>query len=56
MVPSSINFEHNVNVQRKIHIKTLDSICETEKNLGKLGIKIDTEGFELNVIKEPKKR
>ena len=51
MVPSSINFEHNVNDQREIQLKTLDSIYENEKNLGKLGIKIDTEGFELSVIK-----
>lgn len=51
LVPSSINFEHNASDQRDIQVKTLDSIYENEKNLGKLGIKIDTEGFELNVIK-----
>jgi hypothetical protein len=36
--------------KRKIQIKTFDFITNSEINLGKLGLKIDTEGFVLNVI------
>ena len=31
-------------------MKTLDSLLKDVSNLGKLGIKIDTEGYELEVI------
>ena len=47
---ADINYESNPVDNRKIQIKTLDSITNSEKNLGKLGVKIDTEGFELNII------
>ena len=47
---SDINFEGEPVDKRKINIETLDSITASEINLGKLGIKIDTEGYELNVI------
>jgi FkbM family methyltransferase len=47
---SDINYECEPVDKRKIKIKTLDSITKYEKDLGKVGIKIDTEGYELNVI------
>ena len=47
---AEINYEGEPVDRRKIPIKTLDSVTSSESNLGKLGIKIDTEGFELNVI------
>ena len=47
---ADINYESDPLDHRKIQIKTLDSITNSEKNLGKLGVKIDTEGFELNII------
>ena len=47
---ADINYESDPVDNRKIQIKTLDSITNSEKNLGKLGVKIDTEGFELNII------
>ena len=47
---ADINYESDPLDKRKIQIKTLDSITNSETNLGKLGIKIDTEGFELNII------
>ena len=47
---TDINYESDPIDKRKIAIKTLDSIVNSEKNLGKLGIKIDTEGYELNII------
>ena len=47
---ADINYEGEPQDRRKIQIKTLDSVTKSEKNLGKLGIKIDTEGYELNII------
>ncbi len=47
---SDINYEGDPVDKRKISIKTLDTIVASEINLGKLGIKIDTEGYELNII------
>ena len=48
---TDINREsENINM-RNVEIKTLDEIISNESNLGKIGIKIDTEGYELNVIK-----
>ena len=47
---ADINYESDPLDKRKIQIKTLDFITNSETNLGKLGVKIDTEGFELNVI------
>lgn len=51
---ADINFRADPIDRRKVKIDTLDSIMSNEKNTGKLGIKIDTEGFELNVIKGAK--
>jgi FkbM family methyltransferase len=47
---ADINYEGEPLEQYKVQIKTLDAVVESEKELGRLGIKIDTEGFELNVI------
>jgi FkbM family methyltransferase len=47
---ADINYEGDPVDKRVIKIKTLDEVTKSEKNLGKLGIKIDTEGYELNVI------
>jgi len=47
---ADINYESDPLDKRIIQIKTLDFITNSETNLGKLGVKIDTEGFELNVI------
>lgn len=46
---SDINFEGNPKEQRDIPVNTLDNIL-IGHDLGKTGIKIDTEGYELNVI------
>ena len=51
---SEINFEGNPIEKRKIPVNTLDEILE-DHQLGKIGIKIDTEGYELNVILGSKK-
>ena len=48
---AEINYEGEPKDIRKIKIKTLDSITSSENNLGKMGIKIDTEGYELSIIK-----
>ena len=36
--------------KRNINITTLDELLKDVENLGKTGIKIDTEGYELEVI------
>lgn len=48
---TEINYEGEPKDQRKISVTTLDAIVSAESNLGSLGIKIDTEGYELNVIR-----
>ena len=48
---TEINYEGDPISSRKIKIKTVDQITKSIKDLGKVGIKIDTEGYELNVIK-----
>ena len=50
---SDINFEGNPIDERTIPVDTLDNVL-SENDYGNLGIKIDTEGFELNVIKGAK--
>ena len=40
--------------KEEIKIKTLDNLCKKLKNIGKVGIKIDTEGYELKIIKGAK--
>ena len=47
---ADINYEGKALDKRLVKIKTLDSITSSENELGKLGIKIDTEGFELNIV------
>ena len=51
---SEINFEGNPIDQREIPVNKLDEILK-DHQLGKIGIKIDTEGYELNVILGSKK-
>jgi len=46
---SDINFEGNPKEQRDIPVNTLDNIL-IGHDLGRTGIKIDTEGYELKVI------
>ena len=48
---SEINMKDDYVEKRKLIIKKLDTIIDKKDELGKIGIKIDTEGFELNVIK-----
>ena len=48
---TEINYEGEPISTRKIKIITVDQITQSIKDLGKVGIKIDTEGYELNVIK-----
>lgn len=47
---AEINYESDPVDNRKIQIRTLDSLVDGEQDLGKLGIKIDTEGYEYNVV------
>ena len=47
---SKINYTDNSIDRRVITINRLDSILDDVNKLGKVGIKIDVEGFELNVI------
>tara|TARA_B110000003_G_C16650592_1_gene533959 strand:- start:4465 stop:5148 length:684 start_codon:yes stop_codon:yes gene_type:complete len=52
---ADINFRGEPADKRIVQIKTLDSIVLAEdRDLGKIGVKIDTEGFELDVIKGSK--
>ena len=41
---TDINFEGDNIDQREIDVMELDHLIEQENNLGKIGIKIDTEG------------
>ena len=47
---SEINMKDEYVEKRKLKIKKLDTIIDKKEELGKIGIKIDTEGFELDVI------
>tara|TARA_B100000579_G_scaffold318825_1_gene268364 strand:- start:67 stop:711 length:645 start_codon:yes stop_codon:yes gene_type:complete len=47
---SKINMVDNYTEKRKIRINRLDSILKDKKSLGKIGIKIDVEGYELDVV------
>ena len=47
---SEINMKDDYVEKRKLIIKKLDTIIDNKEELGKIGIKIDTEGFELDVI------
>ena len=48
---TDINYRGEPVDERIVKIKTLDQIISNESDLGRIGIKIDTEGYELNVIK-----
>ena len=47
---TDLNNEGHDIQKRKISITTLDDLLKDVENLGKTGIKIDTEGYELEVI------
>ena len=49
------NFEGKPTNQLKVKLKTLDSIIKKTKTKGSYGIKIDVEGYELEVLKGSKK-
>ena len=49
-----INFEEEPIDKRDIPINTLDDVIK-DQDLGNIGLKIDTEGYELDVIKGSKK-
>ena len=51
---TSLNNEGEPINKQKVQVETLDCICSENKNYGRIGIKIDTEGYELNVIKGAK--
>jgi len=51
---TSLNFEAEPIKKIKIEVKKLDSICKKFDNYGKIGLKIDTEGYELKIIKGAK--
>ena len=48
---SQINYDDISLDKREVKIMKLDTILANGLNLGKIGIKIDVEGFELDVIK-----
>ena len=47
---TNINFEANPVEKRNVEIDLLDNVIAKNDSLGRLGIKIDTEGYELDVI------
>ena len=51
---TSLNYESEPVKKIKVEVKTLDSIFEKVFNYGKIGLKIDTEGYELKIIKGAK--
>ena len=51
---TSLNFEGDPIKKIRIEVKTLDNICKDHKKYGKIGLKIDTEGYELKIIKGAK--
>lgn len=48
---SDLNYEGPPTEKRMVKLNSLDAVLTEELNLGRVGIKIDTEGFELDVIK-----
>ena len=48
---TQVNYEGSPISERLVQIRTVDSITSSLSELGDIGIKIDTEGYELNVIK-----
>ena len=51
---TSLNNEGDPINKQKVIVEKLDCICSEYKKYGRIGIKIDTEGYELNVIKGAK--
>ena len=47
---SPINEEDDYTEIKKIKISKLDTLLKDKNKLGRIGIKIDTEGYELNVV------
>ena len=47
---SEINYEGEPVERRVVPIEKLDTVLAGENKLGRIGIKIDTEGYELNVV------
>ena len=52
---TSLNNEGSPIRKEVVQVDKLDSICHDYESFGKIGLKIDTEGYELNVIKGAKK-
>ena len=47
---SPINMEDNYTEIKKLKISKLDTLLNDKKKLGRIGIKIDVEGYELDVV------
>ncbi len=47
---SEINMKDEYTEIKKIKINKLDTVLKDQKGLGKVGIKIDVEGYELDVV------
>ena len=45
------NYKSNIIEKKKLKLQKLDTLLMNKKNLDSIGIKIDVEGFELDVIK-----
>jgi FkbM family methyltransferase len=48
---ADINYKDNTLDTREVEIMKLDTLLGGQQNLGKIGIKIDVEGFEIEVLK-----
>ena len=47
---SDINMKDDFTEIKKVKINTLDTVLKNKEKLGKIGIKIDVEGYELEVV------
>ena len=45
------NYKSNIIEKKKLKLQKLDTLLMNKKNLDSIGIKIDVEGFEMNVLK-----
>tara|TARA_B110000977_G_scaffold186928_1_gene253454 strand:- start:105 stop:749 length:645 start_codon:yes stop_codon:yes gene_type:complete len=50
---TNINYEGEPSQKRRVTLRKLDNVLK-DKQLGRVGLKIDTEGFELSVIRGAK--
>ena len=48
---ADFNYDENIVDKRVVKMYRLDSLLGSRKDLGTIGIKIDVEGYELNVLK-----